>query len=172
MCTRICSMSASGVSLLVGAAVAVDAAASSAAAASLACEALIRCATTIRPAPTSTNGSFGMPGSRASASAPQPAMSSAVRDWDSCLDAAVPMSPSAVARVTTMPVDTDSSRAGIWVTRPSPMVSRLNRSSDSVTDRPIWTMPMTNPPMRLISVMMMPAIASPLTNFEPPSMAP
>ena len=82
------------------------------------------------------------------------------------------MSPSAVARVTTMPVDTDSSSAGICVTRPSPMVSRLNRCSDSPADMPICIIPMTKPPIRLMTVMMMPAIASPLTNFDPPSIAP
>ncbi len=48
-------------------------------------------------------------------------MSRAVRDWVSCSLAAVPMSASAVARVTIRPVDTDISRAGIWVTRPSPI---------------------------------------------------
>lgn len=82
------------------------------------------------------------------------------------------MSPSAVDRVTTMPVATESSSAGICVTRPSPIVSRLNRSSASAGDMPICIMPMTKPPMRLMTVMTMPAIASPLTNFEPPSIAP
>ena len=70
-------------------------------------------------------GASACPGGAPRAIAPTPAIRSAVRDWPSCLPAAVPRSPSAVARVTTMPVDTDSSSAGIWVTRPSPMVSRL-----------------------------------------------
>ena len=38
--------------------------------------------------------------------------------------------------------------------------------------RSFWTMPTAKPPMRLMSVMMMAAIASPLTNFEAPSIAP
>ncbi len=113
-----------------------------------------------------------MPGSSASATAAPPATSSAVRDCVSCDAAAVPMSPSAVARVTTMPVDTDSSSAGICVTRPSPTVSRLNRSMASPADMPICIMPIANPPTRLMTVMTMPAIASPLTNFDPPSIAP
>jgi hypothetical protein len=71
-----------------------------------------------------------------------------------------------------MPVDTESSRAGIWVTRPSPMVRRLKRWRASPALMPICTIPMTNPPMRLMTVMMMPATASPLTNFDPPSIAP
>ncbi len=118
------------------------------------------------------NGSLGMPGTSASAIAAPPAMSSAVRHWVSCLLAAVPMSASAVARVTIRPVETDISSAGIWVTRPSPMVSRLNRLIASPALMPICSMPTANPPSRLMTVMMMPAIASPLTNFEPPSMAP
>ena len=71
-----------------------------------------------------------------------------------------------------MPVDTESSSAGICVTRPSPTVRRLNFSMASPADSPICIMPMANPPTRLMTVMTMPAIASPLTNLEPPSMAP
>ena len=101
-----------------------------------------------------------------------PAINSAVRDCVSCWLAAVPMSADAVARVTIRPVDTDISSAGIWVTRPSPMVSSEKRSSDSPGLIPICSMPMPKPPSRLTTVMMIPAIASPLTNLEPPSMAP
>ena len=35
----------------------------------------------------------------------------------------LPMSPSVAERVTMMPVAVESSRAGIWETRPSPTVS-------------------------------------------------
>ena len=103
---------------------------------------------------------------------PHPAIRSAVTDCVSWRAAELPMSPSALARVTTMPVDTDSSRAGIWVTSPSPTDRRLKRCSDSPAVIFIWTMPMMKPPARLMTVMMMPAMASPLTNFEPPSIAP
>ncbi len=59
------------------------------------------------------------------AMAATPAIISALRDCSSWADAVVPMSDSALERVTIMPVETAMSRAGIWVTRPSPMVSRL-----------------------------------------------
>ena len=42
----------------------------------------------------------------------------------------------------------------------------------SPADIPFWAIPITKPPSRLTSVMMMAAIASPLTNFEAPSIAP
>jgi hypothetical protein len=115
---------------------------------------------------------LGRPGRSAIAIADAPAIWSACRDWVSCLLAALPRSPSAVERVTMMPLETESSSAGIWVTRPSPMVSRLNRSTASAGAMPIWTTPMMMPPTRLMTVMMMPAMASPLTNFDPPSIAP
>ena len=48
------------------------------------------------------------------------------RGWAAIwLATSVPMSSWVVARVTIRPVDTDISSAGIWETRPSPMVSRL-----------------------------------------------
>ncbi len=37
---------------------------------------------------------------------------------------------------------------------------------------PWLTTPMTNPPSRLMTTITMPAMASPLTNFEAPSIAP
>ncbi len=42
----------------------------------------------------------------------------------------------------------------------------------SESDMPFWTMPTVKPPTRLTTVMMMAAIASPLTNLEAPSIAP
>ena len=42
----------------------------------------------------------------------------------------------------------------------------------SPKDIPFCTTPTVKPPIRLTSVMMMAAIASPLTNFEAPSIAP
>ena len=73
------------------------------------------------------NGSLGMSGMIARAIAATPAICSAERLCVSCFEAAVPMSLSAVERVTMRPVDTDISSAGICVTRPSPMVSMLKR---------------------------------------------
>ena len=66
----------------------------------------------------------GMPGIRAMARAATPAIMSAFGDCSSCVEAVRPMSDSALDRVTIMPVETAMSSAGIWVTSPSPMVSR------------------------------------------------
>ena len=82
------------------------------------------------------------------------------------------MSPSVAERVTMMPVAVESSRAGIWETRPSPTVSSEKVETASPGAMPRCMTPMAKPPMRLISVTMMPAIASPLTNFEAPSIEP
>ncbi len=75
--------------------------------------------------PTSRNGSLGMPGIRHSPIAPRPAIRSGCWCRVSCATRSEPMSASLAARVTMMPVATESSRAGICETRPSPMVSRL-----------------------------------------------
>ena len=83
-----------------------------------------------------------------------------------------PMSPEVADRVTIRPVATDSSSAGTWETRPSPTLSRLYWFIASPGDMCCWTTPTAKPPIRLISVMITAAMASPLTNLEPPSMAP
>ena len=82
------------------------------------------------------------------------------------------MSPSVVARVTIRPVEIEMSRAGIWETRPSPMDSRLYVEMASPIDWCRCTTPTKKPPTRLTSVMTIAAMASPLTNFDAPSMAP
>ena len=75
-------------------------------------------------------------------------------------------------RVTRMPVATEISSAGICAHRPSPMVSSEKCWPASPNGMPCCTTPMTMPPIRLMPVIRMPAIASPLTNFEAPSIAP
>ena len=82
------------------------------------------------------------------------------------------MSPSVAERVTMMPVAVDSSRAGIMETRPSPTVSSENVETASPGAMPRCMTPIAKPPIRLTSVTMMPAIASPLTNFDAPSIEP
>ena len=42
----------------------------------------------------------------------------------------------------------------------------------SPKDMPFWAIPTAKPPMRLTRVMTMAAMASPLTNFEAPSIEP
>ena len=91
---------------------------------------------------------------------------------ESCAATAVPKSVGPLARVTIRPVATESSSAGIWETRPSPIDRRLYLASASVTDRCWDSTPIAKPPTRLISVMMIAAMASPLTNFVAPSIEP
>ena len=71
-----------------------------------------------------------------------------------------------------MPVATEINSAGICAARPSPTVSSENWWVASVKERPCCATPTTMPPMRLIAVMITAAIASPLTNFDAPSIAP
>ncbi len=71
-----------------------------------------------------------------------------------------------------MPEAIEISRAGICETRPSPTVSEEKFETALPKGIPIWTTPMTRPPMRLIRVMSTPAMASPFTNLEAPSIAP
>ena len=69
-------------------------------------------------------------------------------------------------------VATEISSAGICAHRPSPIDSSEKWWPASENGIPIWTTPMMMPPSRLMPVIRMPAIASPLTNFEAPSIAP
>ncbi len=62
--------------------------------------------------------------------------------------------------------------AGICVTRPSPTESRTNTSAEVASDMSWRVTPMMMPPNTLTAVMMMPAIASPRTNFDAPSIEP
>ncbi len=102
-----------------------------------------------------------------------PATSGALRWSRICLVTVEPRSWSAPAeRVTRMPVATEISSAGIWAQRPSPIDSSEKWWPASANGMPCWTTPMTMPPSRLMAVIRMPAIASPLTNFEAPSIAP
>ena len=73
---------------------------------------------------------------------------------------------------TSRPAASETIRAGIWVTRPSPTDSVVNTVAASAGDMPWRVTPMTMPPNTLTAVMMMPAMASPRTNLEAPSMAP
>ena len=85
----------------------------------------MRWATISTAAPTSRNGSLGRPGITQRASAAPPPIRSAGLFWLSWAVTLLPMSPAVAERVTMRPVATESSRAGICETRPSPTVSRL-----------------------------------------------
>ncbi len=62
--------------------------------------------------------------------------------------------------------------AGSCDTRPSPIDSSMKVFMASAASQPSWNLAMAKPPTMLMMVMMMPAIASPRTNLEAPSMAP
>ncbi len=74
--------------------------------------------------------------------------------------------------MTMMPVATEISSAGICAARPSPTVRSEKCCAASPNGMPCCTTPTTMPPSRLIIVIMTAAMASPLTNFEAPSIAP
>ena len=71
-----------------------------------------------------------------------------------------------------MPVAIEMMSAGTWVTMPSPIVSKVKVDSASFHAMPICATPTIQPAMMSMSRMMMPAIASPLTNLLAPSIAP
>jgi hypothetical protein len=122
--------------------------------------------------PTVTNGMVGRPGMRPMPMIATPPSRTAVRCLLTWPMRSEPMSPSVAARVTIRPLATEMSSAGICETRPSPTVSRLYVVAASPGAMPRCTTPIMKPPSRLMIVMMMPAMASPLTNFEAPSIAP
>ena len=76
------------------------------------------------------------------------------------------------ARVTTRPAEVETTSAGIWLTSPSPTVSSMYTNAASATVIPCCITPITRPPIRLMNMMMMLAMASPRTNLLAPSIAP
>ena len=76
------------------------------------------------------------------------------------------------ALVTRIPVESDIISDGIWLTSPSPIVRSAYLLSASCMLNPPNIIPIIIPPMRLITVMIRPAVASPLTYLVAPSMAP
>src|SRR5271155_2938606 len=73
---------------------------------------------------------------------------------------------------TRRPAAREMMRAGIWVTRPSPTESLVKMSAAAASDRLCRVTPMTMPPKMLTARMMSPAMASPRTNFDAPSIEP
>ena len=101
-----------------------------------------------------------------------PATIGALRCFMSWPATSVPRSDSEALRVTMMPAATEMSSAGICAVRPSPIVRSEKCWAASPIGIPCCMTPMRMPPMRLIAVMIMAAMTSPLTNFEAPSIAP
>ena len=79
---------------------------------------------------------------------------------------------SSVVRVTSRPADMAPNKAGICDTMPSPMVRMEYLTVASLSVISCCKTPIVNPPSKLIMMMMMPAMASPLTNFMAPSRLP
>ena len=117
-------------------------------------------------------GSNGMPGSSPIIAAPPPASAMGFHPAPSWPTSALSGLPSPLPLVTTMPAATETSSAGIWLTNPSPTVRMVKVSTASPKLIPWRATPMAMPPIRLITVMMRPAMASPRTNFAAPSMEP
>ena len=76
------------------------------------------------------------------------------------------------ARVVIIPVAVATMSAGICPTSPSPIVRIVKVSALCLTLIPCSNTPIRNPPMILTIVMMIEAIASPLTNLLAPSIVP
>ncbi len=117
-------------------------------------------------------GHFGIPGSARSTNRVPSTISGIFGTEVSWLTTSVPSWRSEDERVTMMPVATEMISAGTWVTMPSPIVSRVNFDSASLQSMPISATPTIHPAMISIRRMMMPAMASPLTNLLAPSIAP
>jgi hypothetical protein len=125
-----------------------------------------------RQRPDGRVGIFGRPGTSAIAQIAPPATSGALRWSKIWLAMSLPRSFSDAERVTMMPVATEMSRAGIWAARPSPTVSSEKCEAASPNGIPCCMTPTMIPPTRLIMTMSTAATASPLTNFDAPSIAP
>ncbi len=122
-------------------------------------------------AASDSSGSAGRPVSAKSARKPE-VIASAPRPAVSCLPSSLPRSVLLPERVTIRAAAIEITSAGIWLTSPSPTVSRVYTSAASITEYPFIATPTAKPPTMFTSVMMMPATASPRTNLPAPSMAP
>ncbi len=83
-----------------------------------------------------------------------------------------PILASAAARDTKRPVPVETKMEGMVETRPSPMVSKEYVVSAVPHSISFCTTPIIMPPIILIKVISMPALTSPETNLQAPSMAP
>ncbi len=125
-----------------------------------------------------TNTAVGMPGRAAKPSIATEAMIQALGWLVICSAISRPILASTPGvslletRVMIIPEVTEISSAGICAIRPSPMVSTVYSCTASPALMPCWTTPMAMPPIMLIATMIRLAMASPLTNFIAPSMAP
>lgn len=82
------------------------------------------------------------------------------------------ISPLSLTRVTIIAAAVESSREGICATVPSPMVISTYCWKAASALRLYLKIPIQTPPIRLIARIIIPAMASPRTNFDAPSIAP
>ena len=93
---------------------------------------------------------------------------------NSCCPISAPrlLSSSVRTRVTIIPAVMEINSAGICETNPSPIVKIEYSCKASPAAMPRCVIPIIKPPKILTTMIIMPAIASPLTNFIAPSIAP
>ena len=112
-----------------------------------------------------------MPGSRPITKSMPAAMTEARGRLETCSKRSVPSDSSLVFFVTSTAAAVEMKSAGIWLTRPSPIVSLEYFSPASAIAMP-FQVAIAMPQTMFSTVMISAAIASPRTNFEAPSMAP
>ena len=74
--------------------------------------------------------------------------------------------------VTIIAVAIANNRDGICATNPSPIDNKIYVSAASSNANSCCVIPIIKPPIMLIAKIKIPATASPLTNFDAPSIAP
>ena len=116
-------------------------------------------------------GSLGMPGNMPIANMAPAAIKVAFGRPVICPIKTGPRLEELVSFVTSTPAAVEMNSAGICDTRPSPIVSMEYVSKACPIELPFMVAIVT-PPIRFNAVMIKPAIASPRTNLDAPSMAP
>ncbi|OQA13177.1 MAG: hypothetical protein BWY62_01420 [Firmicutes bacterium ADurb.Bin356] len=119
---------------------------------------------------------MGSPGIKASIASIPPI---SITTWglaNNCSERSEPKLLFVAERVTIMPADVETKSAGSCETSPSPTaasaytVTTLSRGIGAPVPMP--SAPIIIPPTMFMTVIIMPTIASPLINFEAPSIAP
>ena len=125
--------------------------------------------------PSTANTQVGKPGTSANSRHRPPATISTrglAASWRAIASPRWRSRSSPVARVTIRPAAIADNSAGICATMPSPMVRTEYFTIACAIGMPCCMTPTARPPSRLMTMMTMPQIASPLTNFIAPSRLP
>ena len=120
-------------------------------------------------------GTVGMPGTKEMPPRRPEQMAKAfgwARIWVAMSWPRLALGSSEATRVTMRPAVIEPNRAGICDTSPSPMVRMPKRCRASKMVKSSRVLPMIRPATMLTTLMMRPAMASPLTNFIAPSIEP